>query len=51
LFNFELHLVSLKGLEKKWWKLVWIHSKKDCACIGGKRGPNTILIKKYVQYV
>jgi hypothetical protein len=22
LFNFELHLVSLKGLEKKWWKLV-----------------------------
>jgi hypothetical protein len=33
-------------------KLLWVHSKKDCGCIEGRRRwSSTMLIKKYVQYL
>jgi hypothetical protein len=27
-------------------KLIWVHSKKDCGCIEGKRWSDTMLIKR-----
>jgi hypothetical protein len=45
-------------LQEEWYnsardcsKLVRVHSKKDCDCIEGIRLFNTILIKKFVQYL
>jgi hypothetical protein len=32
-------------------KLVWVYPENDCACIEGKRWPNTMLIKKCVEYL